>query len=209
MAQLRLDHIGTREDDLHKSRRDNSAQDLADGEENTLEPGDFADETHAQCHLPQQCQQEGKPEDSGSKRGLERKAMCTYSGVEQSTADTSKDGDIDGEGEPEGQGDVEQLGEINVAWVDVVAGVGGIRVGDLRSRESHKEKEERSHKLPRDLNGMEPKLLDEGVGWHVDMTVGCLFNGKDLVMDGEDWLSEGEESCREGDDGAGRMAVIS
>lgn len=93
-------------------------------------------------------------------------SCCTYSGVEESTADASEDGDIDGEGETKGQRDVEQLGEVDVAGVDVVAGVGRIRVGNLRSREGHEEEQERAYKLPRDLNGMEPKLLDKGVGCH-------------------------------------------
>lgn len=108
--------------------------------------------------------------------------MFTYSGVEQSTTDARKDGDIDGERETKGHGDVEQLGEVDVAWVDIVAGVRGVRVGNLRSRQRHDEEEERAYELARDLNGMEPKLLNEGMRCHCDLTLGCMFNGWRIEM---------------------------
>lgn len=102
----------------------------------------------------------------------------TYSGVEQATTDACKDGDVDGKRKSKGQGNVEQLGEVDVAWVDIVAGVRGVRVGNLRSRQRHDEEEERAYELARDLNGMEPELLNEGMGSHCDLTLGlCSMEG--------------------------------
>lgn len=69
--------------------------------------------------------------------------------------------------------------------MDVVAGVRGIRVGNLRSRQRHDEEEERAHELARDLNGMEPKLLNEGVRCHCELTLWCVFNGRFEMMVGK------------------------
>lgn len=71
----------------------------------------------------------------------------TYSRVEESSADSGEDGDIDGQGKSECQTDVQKLGEVDVARVDVIVSMGGVGVGNLGCRECHEKEEERSHEL--------------------------------------------------------------
>lgn len=50
--------------------------------------------------------------------------------------------------------------------MDVVSGMGGIRVGDLGSRKCHQQEQERSHGLSRDLDGVKPEVFNKVVRSH-------------------------------------------
>lgn len=95
-----------------------------------------------------------------------RRQPKTYSRVEESSADSGKDGDVDGQGESECQADIQKLCEVDISRVDVVFSVGGIRVGDLGCGQCHQQEQECSNSFSGDLNGMKPEVFNKVVTCH-------------------------------------------